>query len=141
MNFFYFEAKQSRITKTLAESVYKVYVATSFQICTNVCTDHTVHQIPCVCFRRRIKNTITSNWCRILKFLHFTVSKIVVTCFESSKNKQFDTKNSHIWGISTPPPTIPLAKRFDFPHSPLILSLKCSVTLFSFYGASILIWF
>ena len=46
--FFYFEAKQSSIRKTLTKSVYKVYMAINVQTCANVCIGHTVHEIACV---------------------------------------------------------------------------------------------
>lgn len=58
----FFALKQNnRIRKTLAKSAFKVYMAINFQICTNVCIGHTVYEIACVCFRDRIKNTITFN--------------------------------------------------------------------------------
>ena len=34
-------------------------MALNLQICANVCIGHTVHEIACICFRRRKKNTIT----------------------------------------------------------------------------------
>ena len=58
----FFALKQNnRIRKTLAKSAFKVYMAINFQICTNVCIGHTVYENACVCFRDRIKNTITFN--------------------------------------------------------------------------------